>query len=117
MADILGACVKDFDFKLLTTYFPTSMKDQDWLPQVAEMRPQPIILSSDFKMSKRKLEISAFRQFGLTALLITGFEQHMCFRERVWRILRGWPDLQHALDARNPVIIGFNIRSGSINIL
>ena len=120
MADILGACAKDFDFKLLTTYFPYSMKDLDWLPQIAEMRPQPVILSSDFKMSKRKLEIYAFRQYSLTAVLMMGFENalhKMVFRERVWRILRGWPQIEKALDVPHPVIVGFHIYSGQITIL
>lgn len=72
--------------------FDRAVKDEVWLPELAR-EGNWVVLSGDYRITKRPHERQAWLMSGLTAFFLTKRWMTTGFHEQAWMLVRWWPKI------------------------
>ncbi len=119
IVDLLEICFEGMDVTPLKKHHGPGTKDIDWMKDLADWRPKPIVLTCDRRILSRELERKALQESGLTFVVFKPTWMDIRFPEKAWRLVKLWPEIQSDLDDRNDshTILEVEILRGTISHL
>lgn len=90
--------------------FVSGTPDVDWLRELGERNPKPVVVTFDSRILRNKVERQALRDADLSFVAFAGGWAALSWEDQAWKLLKAWPLIRSALKAtRQPVILEVSV--------
>lgn len=85
-------------------YFGQKTSDVQWISEICDWDPPPVVVSGDARILKRPDEVKAVAESNLTFLFMPDKWSQMSIDEMLWKFFKAWPDMRKCAAATEPTV-------------
>lgn len=117
LAKILDILDDNIEVRHIKEMFPPDTQDIQWIQALA-IEGKWLILTQDINITKRRVELSALRESGLSIICLEKGWGNMTFHVKVSKLIHNWPSIVSAISkAQKQTIWSISAKSCKIEDL
>ena len=117
-ARMLGSFDRKNDIKAHEDCFEKGKPDIEWILDVANWEPKPIIVCGDGRILRKPSEQTALRNACLMFVYLASGWTNLSWEDFAWKIVKAWPAIvQNVKKTRKPSVFEVSVKSGKVDLI